>query len=320
MRVAFEARFGCKLKIDRKNPHSAELNQWLLQQQTAGVVVIQEMWDKKRKELETYDPVSDGENRGPDVQKFYEVMCDLPPSATLDNDSMLIFNQTEGPAEGSFYNGGSKLVAMREGTFGDSGIYGVGLPHELDEIDDDAQPVEGENITYFSWNTLHEVGHAIDDQKSFMKTRGATLAGWQEYGSNVMPVARAVAGEFSYDADYVAAYMSGTSDPAIPDPDGCEPEEWERRRLQCRAFVDRVRSGNNPWQSSSSAKASAISSICYHEAYPDHWVSYPLESRKKGVSGYQFRAPGEWFSELYAAYHTGKLNPSHPARSWLETL
>lgn len=320
MRVAFEARFGCKLKIDRKNPHTAEMNQWFQQQQTAGVVVTQEMWDAKQAELTTYDPVPDGNNRGPDVQKFYEVMCDLPPSATLDNDSMLIFSQTEGPAEGSFYNDGSKLVAMREGTFGDSGIYGVGLPHELEEIDDDAQPIEGENITYFSWNTLHEVGHAIDDQKSFMQTRGAALAGWQDYGSNVMPVARAVAGEFDYDVDYVAAYLSGTSDPAIPDPDGCEPEEWERRRLQCRAFVDRVRTGNNPWQSSGSAKASAIDNICYHEAYANHWVSYPLEARKKGVSGYQFRAPGEWFSELYAAYHTGKLNPSHPARSWLETL
>ena len=40
----------------------------------------------------------------------------------------------------------------------------------------------------------------------------------------------------------------------------------------------------------------------------------------KGIRGYQFRAPAEWFAELYAAFHMGKLKPSHPSAGWLQKL
>ena len=58
----------------------------------------------------------------------------------------------------------------------------------------------------------------------------------------------------------------------------------------------------------------------YQEAYPRRWVSYLAGARSKGLTGYQFRAPGEWFSELYAGYKTGKLGSKHPALEWLKKL
>ena len=59
----------------------------------------------------------------------------------------------------------------------------------------------------------------------------------------------------------------------------------------------------------------------FHLAYdPTHWVSYEYAARKKGITGYQFRAPAEWFAELYASYRMDKLQSSHPAISWLSTL
>ena len=58
----------------------------------------------------------------------------------------------------------------------------------------------------------------------------------------------------------------------------------------------------------------------YHEAYPRNWVSYLAEARTRGLTGYQFRAPSEWFAELYAGYKSGKLGPKHPAIEWLKKL
>ena len=47
------------------------------------------------------------------------------------------------------------------------------------------------------------------------------------------------------------------------------------------------------------------------------WRSYHVAARSKGVSQYQFKAPAEWFAELYAAYQTKALPESHPDAKWL---
>jgi len=154
-----------------------------------------------------------------------------------------------------------------------------------------------------------------------MKGRGKAYAGWVEYGGNVRPIAEAVAGKYNFEVAYVASYMANATNIAVPEPVGCDAEEWERRRVACVAWVDSARAGKNPWSSASTAKALEIGGVVYHESYDSgSWSSYRLAARKQGVTGYQFRAPGEWFSELYAAYHTKKLKPSHPAYAWLQTL
>jgi hypothetical protein len=50
----------------------------------------------------------------------------------------------------------------------------------------------------------------------------------------------------------------------------------------------------------------------------NNWRSYKASARKKGVSQYQFKAPQEWFAELYAAYHMGTLPDTHPDHHWLD--
>jgi hypothetical protein len=75
------------------------------------------------------------------------------------------------------------------------------------------------------------------------------------------------------------------------------------------------------WGRQGDAEEIAIGSkTVYHEAYPREWVSYLLAARKKGLTGYQFRAPAEWFAELYAGYKSKKLGPKHPANDWLKKL
>ena len=76
----------------------------------------------------------------------------------------------------------------------------------------------------------------------------------------------------------------------------------------------------NVWDSQSDSQKAKLGDRIYHEAYPTTWVSYLADARKRGITGYQFRAPGEWFAELYAAWKVGKLKASHPAVAWLSKL
>jgi len=298
LRVAFEARFGCKLDIHKSNAGQDDLHD---------------------------DLVADGEKLGPNIRRFYDVMSELPKSHTLDNDSMLLFAfEDQKDAEGSWYSGGSKKqVVMREGDARTSVAYGFGLPHELGEVDEACRPANEERVDFFSWNTLHEVGHAVDDKHRFMASRmgSAEFGNWTDH-PDPTPVARAIARHCGgYDHTYVLQYMTGTSDPPVPEcPDGVEADVWETARLRARAHVAAASEGKNPWGSDAVAKKLTIDGRVYHESYEGDWKSYDFAARRQGISGYQFRAPGEWFSELYAAYHSGKLKKGHPSEAWLESL
>ncbi|HEX8109170.1 MAG TPA: hypothetical protein VF516_15660, partial [Kofleriaceae bacterium] len=73
--------------------------------------------------------------------------------------------------------------------------------------------------------------------------------------------------------------------------------------------------GISPWVKD---MPSVIDGRVYHEAYAGRWVSYEAAARARKVSNYQFRAPGEWFAEAYAAYYEpsqvkgSKLNQRDP--------
>jgi hypothetical protein len=74
------------------------------------------------------------------------------------------------------------------------------------------------------------------------------------------------------------------------------------------------------WDSQALTELATLDKRVYQESYPSTWTSYKAEARKRGITSYQFRAPGEWFSELYAAFKVGKLKPGHPSEGWLKKL
>ena len=74
------------------------------------------------------------------------------------------------------------------------------------------------------------------------------------------------------------------------------------------------------WYDNAASMAHRIDDRIYQRPYPDEWVSYKAEARQRGLTGFQFKAPGEWFAELYAGYRSGKLKPNHPAMDWLKDL
>ena len=193
---------------------------------------------------------------------------------------------------------------------------------ELGEIQDNCKPVDDIPPTMFSWTTLHEIGHAVDDKLGHMSRNGqaVTHAGWREYGSDVSEIATAAAGHFSYNKKYLEAYLSGSKMDPPPPKSGVDQAEWDRTRIKAETWCDSIRHDKKIYNSASATDTAKIGERVYQEAYKGAWVSYLHAKRKEGVRGYQFRAPGEWFAELYAALHVGKMSKSHPARSWLEKL
>ncbi|KIN70010.1 hypothetical protein Z946_149 [Sulfitobacter noctilucicola] len=299
MAVVFEARYGCVLEVQKPSDvqTDADGNPVPVPEDQMGLPAV-------------------------NLRRFYKEMQKLPQDNTLDNDSMLTFSAMSGEQTGSAYDPGKKQVLMREGDEASSRIYAIAVAHEIGELDPSAVPKPGEERTAFSWNTLHEVGHAVDDKLGYMKKHGERLAGWKVYGANVKEPASEIAKAFDFDADYVAEYMMSSAGRKLPMPQpvGCGPGEWQRRMEECRNFVDRARSGNNPWNSASVAAACVVGNYTYVESYEGDWARYRTAERKFAVSGYQFRAPGEWFSELYAAMASDRLNSNHPHRDEIAAL
>jgi hypothetical protein len=78
--------------------------------------------------------------------------------------------------------------------------------------------------------------------------------------------------------------------------------------------------GTNKWNSTRSAlapNANHFKGRTFHKAYPDRWASYLVSAKNEGLSHYQWRAPGEWFAELYAHYFMDTLE-GHPLYEWFE--
>lgn len=296
MQQVFSVRFGCKIDI------------------------------YKAAALDTTDT-----KLGADVMRFYKNMALLPPKHVLKNDNLLVLEDrlnatgTGGEGGSSDFAGWFRKLTMRDGNSATSAGRDLGAAHALgDDVPEECKPANDDPVLFFDWNTLHEAGHAVEDKYRFMKQHEgeAAFGGWTEYAQDTGSVAVKLVAEFQYDLTYTQDLLAGLADPALPDPpSGVTVEAWEQRRVRLKLWVDNARNGKSPWETDATAQALKLKTgEIIHEAYPDHWCGYLASERSKGITGYQFRAPLEWFSEMYAAYYSKKLKPGHPATSWLATL
>jgi len=257
------------------------------------------------------------------VAKIYELMTKVPESHVKDNPSFRRIKRRPGTAQkGSYYADSEGEVVLGEGRPDTSSDYRLGEPTELDAIDPNCVCKGGTKPKFFNWNTLHEVGHAVDDKKGFMKKNedNADYGGWRSHGGDVTVVAKAAEGKFSgITPDMIAKYLSEGTEPGLITR---MTQDWTK----CKTWCDGIRHGQDPWSNGAASGKTIenggfkIGDRIYHEAYANDWYSYLASARSKGVTGYQFRAPGEWFCELYAAFGTGKMNDNHPARVWLKKI
>lgn len=101
----------------------------------------------------------------------------------------------------------------------------------------------------------------------------------------------------------------------------CEPNEVDFDTMQRHAAVAWCRwacsDPENLWKHYAEKPAGYVINGRFYARVDNNWRSYRVAARSKGVSQYQFKAPAEWFAELYAAYQMKKLPDSHPDAKWL---
>ncbi len=272
------------------------------------------------------DPTKPDPDQEKDLQGLYKVLGQVPAADVKHVEKINRFTKD---VESATYSSGvfTDVIALHCGRPGDGGktpfnTDGVVVPFG-EKVQAGCEPVKkGDTAPFFDFTVLHEVGHAVDDARSIMSGGREKDAGWDTHGTGA--IAKKIGAHLHFDADYIEDMLDDANS-ALPKkkpkpPAGVKQKDWDDARSKAEAWVLAIRVGKKLWDDAGGAKAHSIEGRVYHEAYDGTWVSYRYDARAQGVTGYQFRASGEWFAELYATFHTGKLNPKHPAAPWLQKL
>jgi hypothetical protein len=204
---------------------------------------------------------------------------------------------------------------------------GLAVPQLPAAIDADCQPKNTTSVEYLGFAAAHEVAHAIDDSTGFMARNGHLdkYGGWTTYGASVQPIADAIGADPRYAGFYKTAEQKKyVLDKLLNKPVAVPADAPGSPEFVARTAFDQwhsIATSANVYRRQGDCDAIKLSdNYIYHEAYGRVWVRYQAAARSKALTGYQFRAPGEWFAELYAGYRSGKLKDTHPAMDWLKKL
>jgi hypothetical protein len=259
------------------------------------------------------------------AKKIWEMLAKVPEDV-VGNPSLKKVERQEPTKDGGLYRSSEELVVMNGRPDQAQQGFGDDISDELpDNVEDDCKPADKDPVDYFDFATLHEVGHSVDENVQFMESRlgQETFGGWRSYGGKVEPIAVAVAKWAGYDKaaeqkKYVLDLILGNQ-PTAPTTSADKQADWDDALQKVTDWHDLVTNEKIWWHQDQCDKVT-IDGTIYHEAYKGIWVSYAAKARSQAITGYQFRAPGEWFAELYASYRIGKLKPSHPAVKWLSAI
>ncbi|TNF35058.1 MAG: hypothetical protein EP329_06610 [Deltaproteobacteria bacterium] len=185
----------------------------------------------------------------------------------------------------------------------------------------------------FSHTVLHEVGHAVDEQLKVMNGHmGDPLFGsWQAVSKSWNNFSYAIrddhvtAGGNRAEAEYVRdigkkvaageASLGAAKKATDKGPGGKKLDTAGVKGHPIFVALEESKKGKIPWNN----RPTAVNGRIYHQAYDTEFVSYDATLRSGlEISKYQWRAPGEFFAEIYAAYYTGALAESHPLYGWFE--
>ena len=236
------------------------------------------------------------------LEKAYAALDKVPVDNVVhDKLTNLAFNKHAGAS--GLYQG--KMIII--GQFGkESGDWPYLEPEPDSHPDTKGKTIEAERMSAV---VLHELGHSVDTRWGVMKHPERPGCGaWG--GSSAQGLAPVLAAQLiAKDATALAPSKTAieeavlnvltSSSIAVPADLASNPKlngMVESFLTKCRG----LRADKNPWD-----HPWPIGDRCHHESYDGSWVSYSHSARTGGlaVSNYQWRAPGEWFAELYAFTH-----------------
>jgi len=253
-----------------------------------------------------------------------------PDGSAAEKTLKTLSYQNEPSSKGNYYSSSRKNIALQDmtekGTNNDE--------HTL--VADSGKVV---TTSYFDFTTLHEIGHAVDDRIKFMNSRMEKdgFGKWKKETfdsvlNSFLPglVTDCTGGTKKATADDLKAMLTDllkAGDCAKPANAtgklGSLFAEWDQ--IQNHAVVAKCKQGiytkAKPWNKGKAhADAVELNGRVYQEAYDNDWYSYAHADRAStGVTKYQWRAPGEWFAEIYALYYLNKLSRSHPMSGWFRS-
>jgi hypothetical protein len=193
----------------------------------------------------------------------------------------------------------------------------------------------GGGVKLFDQITLHEVGHAVDDKKTFMKNQ-PEFGGWESHSVEVVLAKVAEFHRFYDDfkdrGDLPRPFLTGyllavlnhekpkESIVGGPDPkDKVWKELANHPAVKCAEHIRKSKGEDGLWDKDDGEIAKyALGKRVYQESYDKDWTSYNIDARGIKLSKYQFRAAGEWYAEAYSAFFLGKLPEGHPLYDYLK--
>ena len=257
------------------------------------------------------------------LRRVWDVLEALPPGHVQDNDhfeALLRYEHSEGSTSGGVFYGNN--------IFDEGDVAMTYDPANLGFNQDDFYAAPGDplhGVNRFDKVVRHEVGHAVDDMIGGSDSYcidNAPGGDWQEHGGSTGTVARLMVENSGGEIDGLDEDVRDNLIDALEDilDDTAHTEVEDRIRatsgfsdldeaVQRRVLADPAVSAakvmfksQSPWYNAANGGV-ALGGRIYQESYDGRFVSYASAARARSVSHYQWRAPGEWFAEAYAAYY-----------------
>jgi hypothetical protein len=253
------------------------------------------------------------------LKKTYEMLA-LVPMRHVDHDKCAKVHFEHGKVGAGSYSEAQAIITMK----------GFSENEQWSYLDNGSTvKVNGFNVTM-----LHEIGHALDDKHQIMNgvmnTKG--YGGWRkETRSSTLDAYNTVtlsemrdAGDLGVDTEaavreaLTAALKNGEKPSKIADTSNGQHNVLKK---YC-GWLASIRVKAKPYFNSKLGDY-AIDGRVYIESYGEDFHSFDEGERTKAITvrDYQWRAPGEWFAELYGFYwlrdRPPKGNVGNEVLAWL---